>query len=109
MATWTGCFENIEGAENVATIKCLEPLFVNLVQAITALAGIGLFVMLVTGGFGLMFSGGDPKKLEQARNSITFAIIGLLVIVSGYLILRAIEVFIGPTVDLTNFKIFFAE
>ena len=88
---------------DVATIKSLETLFKNLVQTVVGLSGVALFVMLLVGGFTFLFSGGDQKKLEQARGTITSAIIGLVIIVGGYLILRTIEVFTG--VNVTTFTI----
>ncbi|KKU88047.1 hypothetical protein A3A64_04645 [Candidatus Gottesmanbacteria bacterium RIFCSPLOWO2_01_FULL_48_11] len=103
MAAWTGCFENIANAQDVATIKCLEPLFQNIISAAISLAGIALFIMLLIAGFNFLFAGGDQKKLEAAKGTLTNAIIGLVVIVAAYLILRTIGVFTG--VDVTTFTI----
>lgn len=103
MATWSGCFENLPDAQNVATIKCLEPLFKNVVLAVVSFSGIALFIMLLVGGFNFLFSGGDQKKLEKARSTITSAVIGLVVIVSAYLIVRTIGVFTG--VNVTQFNV----
>ncbi len=89
--------------EGAATFKCLEPLFGNLVRGVTALVGVGLFVMFVVGGFNFLFSGGDQKKLEAARGTLTNAIIGVVVIVIAYLILLTIEKFTG--VNVTTFTI----
>ena len=74
-----------------------------MVAAIVAISGVALFIMLLIGGFNFLFSGGDQKKLEAARNTISHAIIGLVVIVSAYLILRTIKVFTG--VDVTQFNL----
>lgn len=104
MAIWTGCFSDVASGGDVATIKCLEPLFKNLVGAIVALAGIALFIMLIVGGFNMLLSGGDQKKLEAAKGTITNAIIGLVVIVVAYLILLTIKEFTG--VDVTTFQVF---
>ena len=87
----------------MATFKCLEPLFTNVVVALTALAGVALFIMLIIGGYGFLFSGGDQKKLEKARGTLTAAITGVVVIVIAYLILKTIYVFTG--VDVTQFTI----
>jgi len=80
---------------DAATLKCLEPLFANLVSVITALAGVVLFVMLLVGGFNFLFSGGDQKKLEAARGTLTTAIAGLVVVVAAYLILLVIASLTG--------------
>lgn len=95
---WGTCVQR-----GAATIQCLEPLFQNLVIAVVSLVGVALFVMFVIGGFKFLLSGGDQKQLEQAKNTITYAIIGLVVIVVAYLILRTITAFTG--VDVTKFVI----
>lgn len=86
-----------------ATIGCLEPIFTGVVQALTALLGVALFIMFVIGGYGFMFSGGDQKKLEKAKGTLTAAIAGVIIIVVAYLILQTIHLFTG--VDVTHFTI----
>lgn len=98
------CFSNIQNAENVATIQCLEPLFIYVVQAIISISGVALFIMLLISGFNFLFSGGDQKKLELARGTMTNAIVGLVVIVIAYLLLKAISIIVGVP-DLTKFVI----
>lgn len=89
--------------KGVATVKCFESLFRNVVQTLTALVGVALFIMLVIGGFGFLFAGGDQKKLEKARGTLTAAVTGVVIIVVAYLILRTISLFTG--VDVTRFTI----
>lgn len=101
---WTNCFSSLPNADDVATIKCLEPLFASVVTAIVSLSGVALFLMLLAGGFNFLFAGGDQKKLETARGTITAAIMGLVILVCAYLILRLISVFTGIQ-GLTNFQI----
>jgi len=92
------------GATDVASIQSLQTLFTNVINIIIALAGVALFIMLVVSGFSFLFSGGDPKKLEQAKGTLTNAIIGLIVIVCAYLILRLIGAFSGYT-NITKFSV----
>ena len=89
---------------DVATIGSLETLFSNFVNVVIAMTGVALFLMFIVGGFSFLFSSGDQKKLDQAKGTLTNAIIGLVVIVSAYLILRIIGVFTGVS-DLTIFRI----
>lgn len=86
-----------------AQLSDLEALFGNAVSAILGLAGIVLFLMLIVGGFRYITSGGDPKSAGAARGTLTFAIIGLVVIAGAFLILRFIEDLTGAQV--TQFKI----
>jgi hypothetical protein len=85
--------QNME--DGVATIFSLETLFTNIVSTIVSLSAVALFIMFVVSGFTFLFSGGDQKRLEQARGTFTNAIIGLIVIVTAFLILRIISAFTG--------------
>lgn len=99
------CFESLPNAEEVATVRCILPLFTNLIQGVLALSGVALFVMLLVGGFNFLLSGGDQKKLEAAKGTLTGAIIGLVVIVAAYLIIKTVEVTTGAPV--TKFQLGF--
>jgi hypothetical protein len=99
-------FKDSSGADTgVVTIQSIATLFVNVIGVVVTLAGVALFIMFVVSGFSFLFSGGDQKKLEQAKGTLTNAIIGLVVIVAAYLILRLVGVFSGYT-DITKFIIY---
>ncbi len=91
-------------SEGVFQLRYFECVFGNVVNVVLGLAGIVLFIMLLLGGFSYITSGGDPKKVESARNTLTYAIGGVIFIALAYLILKFIEVFTGAPV--TEFKIF---
>ncbi len=55
-------------------------------------AGGIAFLLIVYGGFRLVFSQGDPKAVQEAREVITSAIIGLLIIVFSVFILNLIGI-----------------
>ncbi len=88
---------------NIATIKDLEFLFGNVVSAALGLAGIVLFILLLVGGFKYITSGGDPKATESAQKTITYAILGLILILVSFLILVLIKTITG--VDVTKFNV----
>ena len=83
---------------NVATLSGLETVFGNVVGVIMALAAIVLFIMLLMGGFKYLTSGGDPKAVEAARKTLTYAIGGLVLIALSYLLLKFIYIFTGANV-----------
>ena len=89
---------------DVAKLTDLEGVFSNVVGAVLALAGIILFVMLISGGFKYITSGGDPKGVEEAKKTLTYAIGGMVLLAMAFLILRFIEQFTGAQV--TRFRIF---
>jgi len=79
---------------------------VNIIQGIISLlapaAGIAFFIMLLVGGFQFVTSGGDPKAAGQARSTITYAIIGIILVVVSWLLLVLIKQLTG--VDVTTVK-----
>jgi len=61
-------------------------LYTDVVQ----LSGICALLMIVIGGFEWLTSAGDPTKISSAKEKITEAIIGLLIVLASYLILTVI-------------------
>lgn len=91
-------------SDGVVQLRYLECIFGNVVNVILGLAGIVLFIMIIIGGFQFISAGSDPKKVESARNTLTYAIGGMVLIALAFLILKFISTFTG--VDVTEFKIF---
>ncbi len=54
-------------------------------------AGMGMFVMLIIGGFELMVSGGDSGKMKAAQGKLTGGIVGFLLVVFAYFVTQIIE------------------
>jgi len=58
---------------------------------IVGLSGLAAFVMIVWGGVQYMTSAGDPTKTSDAKNKIKNALLGLLLVLASFLILRVIN------------------
>jgi TRAP-type C4-dicarboxylate transport system permease small subunit len=99
---WPGCIENIGGSD-VPTIKCFEVVFSNILTAVVSLAVLALFVMLIVGGFKYLTSAGDQKAAASAKQTMTYAVVGIALMVLAFIIFRLIEYFTG--VSVTNFYI----
>lgn len=90
----------------VPTLKCLEAVFGNIIFAASSLIILVLFVMLVIGAFTYLTSGGNPERVKKAQGTLKFTIIGFLLFISAFLILRVISVlFLGGSSQLFNFTI----
>ncbi len=80
------------------------PAVGKLISAIVGFLLIFAFVLaliyLITGGIAWVLSGGDKANLEKARNKITQAIIGLIVVASAYAIFKLVGQFLG--LDIGN-------
>lgn len=95
---------NIANVDGVATLPGLEGIFENTISALLAVAGILVFIMLVMGGIKFITSGGDPKNIESAKKTLTYALLGVVLTAMGYLILVLISDFTGNR-DILNFRI----
>src|SRR3989344_4921038 len=69
-----------------------------LIQTATIIAGIGFFLYILFGGLRWMTSGGDKVATQAARETITSALIGLLIVLSVYAIIRVLEAAFGLTI-----------
>jgi hypothetical protein len=79
----------------VATLSCIPAIFLNLVSALLAFTGLIALVMFLAGSLKFMNASGDPKKLEGAKNSFSFAIIGLVIVLFSFLIIQVISTVTG--------------
>jgi len=77
----------------------IGPLVSAGINAVIIIAGLLVFIYLVWGGIEWLTSGGDKEKYESARNRITAAVIGLVIVVAAWAIMSLIGNFFG-----INFK-----
>jgi nitrate reductase gamma subunit len=77
--------------DGVPTLECLEIVFGNFLFMASAIVVLILFVMFLIGSFNYLTSLGDSEKMQSARNTFMYAVIGLVIFVSAYLILFIID------------------
>lgn len=66
----------------------LESVATNLIDFALIVGGSLAVVYIIYGGIAYMTAGGDKAKADQARNTITYAIIGVIIIALSYVILN---------------------
>lgn len=87
MKDWGSCLKQVEGtADKIPTLECIFPLVQNIVFWAFILAGITAVVFIIWGGIKFITSRGDQKQVQGARQILTYAIIGLILILSSYII-----------------------
>ncbi|MBI3980486.1 hypothetical protein HY345_00640 [Candidatus Microgenomates bacterium] len=57
--------------------------------------GLLLMVFLTVGGFGLLTSGGDPKKIEAGKEKIVASLVGFFIVFGAYWIYILILFILG--------------
>jgi len=70
-------------------------LISQLLNAVVIIGALMLFIYLLWGGIEWITSGGDKGKTESARNKITSAIVGLIVLAASWAILGLILRFLN--------------
>lgn len=84
---WTNCLS----AEGVATLNCIPIVFQNIVNWALIFAAVVAIFIIMFSGIKFLRSGGQEKLVEDARNTLTYAIIGLVVILLSFLIINVIS------------------
>ena len=82
----------------VATIQGTMCLLANVFSVALTLLGIAGFVMLVFGSLTWMLSGSNTQGVDNAKKTITFAFIGLILALSSFIIINLIAQFTGVNV-----------
>lgn len=88
-----------------AGVAELNQLISRIINISVGLAFVALLIMFIIGGIRWLISGGEPKAVSGAQQTLTQAIIGIVFLALAWLILQLIESFTG--VKVTQFCIGF--
>ena len=92
--------------DGVPTFKCLEVVFGNIITAASTFIIVVLFAMFVYGSFMYLTSLGNPDKVKKAQSTFKFAVIGFILFISAFLILRIVDtLFLGGEGKLMEFNL----
>lgn len=83
---WDGCIDS----NGVASLSCLPIVFGNIINAALIFIGSVALILFIYAGILFIRSGGDQKQVQTARQTITYAIIGLVLVLSSYAIINII-------------------
>lgn len=78
----TGYLDTVASSSGLGNTS-LPTLVGTILQFLLSLLGIILFGMILYAGFMWMTAGGDPKKVQTAKDYIRDAVIGLLLILAA--------------------------
>lgn len=87
---WSSCLEG-----DVATLACVPLLIKNVVNAALVLAGVVALFLIIYAGIQYITSNGDQTKVDSAKKTITYAIIGIVVIFLSFFIIGLISQLTG--------------
>lgn len=67
------------GCDNTASASNIENVIQNIINVILGILGVVCFVIIVIGGVQYMTSTGEAAKTQRAKNTILYAVIGLII------------------------------
>jgi hypothetical protein len=86
-----------------AGLQQIEGVFTNVISVVVGLGFIVLLIMLIWAGFKYLTSGGEPKAVQAAHQTVTWALLGIVFMAISWLVLQLIHAFTG--IDVINFNI----
>lgn len=77
-------FSNINTPETLADIGSINVLIANAIAIATFFAGLVSVIFTIVGGVRYITSAGQPEAIKSAKNTITYALVGLVVAIMAY-------------------------
>ncbi len=88
-----------------AELADLEYVFHRIISALFFAGGFVAFAYLIIGGFKYLTSSGDEDAMESAKKTVTFAVLGLLIITFSWLFLNVLGKTLGIEDKILQFTI----
>lgn len=100
----SGAELDLNGTQNCdqaqASGDSLNNLIKTVINIVSVIVGVVAVVMIIFGGLKYITSGGDSNNVSSAKNTIIYAIIGLVVVALAQFIVRFV---LGKTSEATVF------
>ncbi len=84
------CFQ-----EGIAKLGCLPFYLGNVINGLFALSGVAAVILIIISGIRLLLSGGDATAVAKAKTSLFYSIVGFIIVLASFLILRVIAFVTG--------------
>lgn len=88
---WDSCLS----PSGVPTLNCASLLFQNVISAALIFVGIVALFFIMYGGIKYILARGDAKQAQAARGILTYAVIGVIIVVSAFFIVNLISQITG--------------
>ncbi|MBI2029266.1 hypothetical protein HYT02_02540 [Candidatus Gottesmanbacteria bacterium] len=86
----------VSGPLDAVRFPDLGAVITELLKYLYPIAGIILFVYIIAAGFQWLTASGDPKKIEAARQRLTYAILGFILLIASPWVARIVELIFSP-------------
>lgn len=76
-------------------LKELGPLIARIINFLLGIVGAVSIILIIIGGIRMMMASGDEKATAAAKSTITFAIIGLVIVLLAVMIVNVLGYLLG--------------
>lgn len=87
---WGSCTDPPNDPNGVATLACIPVVIVNVINFLMVFSGIVAIFLVALSGYKFITSRGDPERLDSARKTFYYAVIGLLFIFLSFFLISLI-------------------
>lgn len=110
VADGAGCVLGPTGSavNDVPSLACLAQVVINIINFAFMFLGVVTLLMLLFGSIKYITSGGDPKALQGAQKTITYALIGAVVVMLSFVLINVVTTALGLSSSniLSNFSFY---
>lgn len=78
-------------ATSPACLQAAEGIYSRALSAAFWIAGVGVLLALLSGGFKYMLAQGDEKAMMSAKQTITYGVGGLVLAILAYAVLKGFD------------------
>lgn len=82
------CTDDKEDDTNYCPASKLNTLINNVVNILSVIVGVAAVIMIIYGGFRYITSGGDSGSVTTAKNTILYALLGLVIVALAQAIVK---------------------
>ena len=91
---------------DVPSLGCLAQIIVNIINFAFVFLGAVTILILLFGAIKFITSAGDPKAIQGAQKTMTYAIVGAIVVLASFIIINIFTTALGLPSLLQNFSIY---
>lgn len=82
----------------------IEAMIGSVISVMVGLGFVAMLVLILVAGFKYLTSGGEPKAIQAAHQTFTWALLGLFFMIIAWLALLLIQAFTGVEVTVFNIR-----
>lgn len=89
--------------DELASTQGVAEIIGRILDAAFAIAGVATVVLLILGGYKIIMASGDPEKMKDGQDTLTNAVIGIILILVSGLVFQFIGKLLGVESLITWF------